>query len=287
MKKRNQYLMCTLGALLFAGAINIFIVPMGLYNGGFVGISQLIRTIMERYFGIVITSFDVSGVLYFLLNVPLLWLAYKEMSRSFLYKTAYTVALQTVLLTIIPIPSTPLITDMLTACILGGIIAGTGAGLVLRAGSSGGGQDILGVYFSKRRPDFTVGKLSIMINIGVYAVCALMFNGTVVIYSLIYTFISSMMVDKVHTQNISSTITIFSKKDNIQKELMQKANRGVTYWKGVGAYTDETTNVLVIVSSKYEINKMKQIIRELDPNAFIIVNEGTRIYGNFEKRLEP
>lgn len=286
MKKINQYFLCTIGALLFATGINVLIVPLGLYNGGFVGISQLIRTIMETYFGIVVTSYDISGIIYFLLNVPLLILAYKEMSRTFLYKTAYTVALQTVLLTIIPIPSAPLVSDMLTSCILGGIIAGTGAGLVLRAGSSGGGQDILGVYFSKKIPGFTVGKLSIIINIGVYFVCALMFSVQVVIYSLIYTVISSLVIDKVHTQNINNTITIFSKKNGIEKELMEKTNRGVTYWPGIGAYTNETTNVFVIVSSKYELAKMKRIIQEIDKNAFIIVNEGISIYGNFEKRLD-
>lgn len=286
MKKINQYFICTLGALLFATGINVLIVPLGLYNGGFVGISQLIRTIMETYFGIVVTSYDISGIIYFLLNVPLLVLAYKEMSRTFLYKTAYTVALQTVLLTIIPIPSSPLVSDMLTSCILGGIIAGTGAGLVLRAGSSGGGQDILGVYFSKKIPGFTVGKLSIIINIGVYFVCALMFSVQVVIYSLIYTVISSLVIDKVHTQNINNTITIFSKKNGIEKELMEKTNRGVTYWPGIGAYTNETTNVFIIVSSKYELPKMKRIIQEIDKNAFIIVNEGISIYGNFEKRLD-
>lgn len=286
MKKAYEYFLCTIGAILFAGAINLLIVPLGLYNGGFVGIAQLIRTILSTYFGITVTSFDISGAIYFALNVPLLILAYKEMSRTFLFKTAYTVGLQTILLSIIPVLQEPVVDDMLTVCIIGGILAGLGAGLVLRAGSSGGGQDILGVYFSKKYEGFSVGKLSIAINAGVYFVCALMFDLPIVIFSLIYTVISSVVVDKVHSQNINSTVVIFTKEDGLAEYLLKEAKRGVTYWQGTGAFTGEKTNVIMILASKYELTNIKKLAMEYDKNVFITVQEDTRIFGNFEKRMD-
>lgn len=286
MKKSNQFLICTVGAFLFTFAINVIVVPVGLYNGGFVGISQLIRTFIEMFTDYDTSKFDISGLIYFLLNVPLLILAYKEMSRSFLVKTAYTVGLQTILFSIIPIPSEPIVPDPLTSCLIGGIIAGVGAGLVLRAGSSGGGQDILGVYFAKKYHNFSVGKLSIIINAVIYFICALMFEIDVVVYSIIYTVISSIVIDKVHTQNQSSTVMIFSKDDTLANRLMTEIDRGVTVLRGKGTYTNEDVNVIIIVASKYEISAIKKVIEKYEPSAFTVVNNGNQVIGNFQKRLD-
>ena len=97
---------------------------------------------------------------------------------------------------IIPIPATPVIDDYLTSCIIGGIVAGTGTGLVLRGRSSGGGQDIIGLCCTKKYPGFSVGRINILMNIFVYMICLFMFNIEIVIYSLIYTTILSIAIDR-------------------------------------------------------------------------------------------
>ena len=92
-------------------------------------------------------------------------------------------------------------------------------------------------------------------------------------------------MDKVHYQNINMTVMIFTKQDGIQKRINEEMRRGVTYWKGAGAYTQEDTFVLVTAISKYEVATLKRIIHSIDPKAFVIFQEGMSISGNFEKRL--
>ena len=117
------------------------------------------------------------------------------MGRGFFFRTVVTVIVETAALTFIPVPERSLIDDRLTSCVIGGLVAGFGTGLVLRGGSSGGGQDILGLYFTKKFRNFSVGKMATIINVFVYGICLLMFNLETVIYSLIYGVISSVACD--------------------------------------------------------------------------------------------
>lgn len=282
----SAYGLSLFGVLLFSLGFNLLIVPLGLYSGGFIGIAQLIRTFLADFVHMnFFRVHDVTGVLYFIINVPLFLLAWKEMGRGFFKRTIITVAAQTLFLTIVPIPKEPIISDMLTSCLIGGIIAGTGTGLVLRASSSSGGQDILGVYCAKKYPNFSVGKLSIALNAVIYSICLFIFNVEVAVYSLIYTVFLSFMIDKVHYQNINMSVMIFTKKEGISRAIIDSLGRGVTNWDGCGAYTNEKTNVLVTVISKYEVNRLKRIVHKIDPTAFMIFNEGMGVTGNFEKRL--
>lgn len=286
MKRTTQYVTCLCGAILFSFGINVLVAPLGLYNGGFVGMGQLIKTILERYMGLSIQAVDMAGVFYFVLNVPLFFLAYRSMSKAFFFKTIFVVVLQTVLLAVIPAPKELIIEDMLTACLIGGMIVGVGAGLILRAGSSGGGQDILGVYFSKKISGFSVGKLTILINVFVYGVCALLFDISVVIYSLIYTVVMSLIIDKVHAQNVTATAMIFTKKKGLATHILNQMKRGVTIWDGKGGYTKAETEVLLSVISQYEIQELRKLVEDFDQDAFVIISEGDKIYGNYEKRLD-
>ncbi|MEF9840507.1 MAG: YitT family protein [Lachnospiraceae bacterium] len=274
------------GSLIFAIGVNMIITPLGLYNGGFMGIAQLIKTFLIDFLHLSIgTNIDVVGFVYFIINLPLLYLAWKVMGKGFLIKTAITVGIQSVFLAIVPTPGTPIIEDYLTACIIAGIIAGTGAGMVLRGGSSGGGQDIIGVCCAKLYPGFSVGKISIMMNIAIYAVCLWLFDIEIVIYSLIYTTIIAVALDRVHTQNINMSVMIFTKKLGISRAIIDEMGRGVTNWDGEGAYTNETSYVLLTVISKYEVTQLKRIVHSIDPSAFMIFNEGSAVTGNFERRL--
>ena len=141
----------------------MFISPLGLYNGGVVGISQIIRTIIVDYFPSV-KNFEIAGIINFIINIPLLLIAYKSISKKFFIRTVVSVISQTIFFTVITIPSTAIIDDPLAACLIGGIITGAGIGITLKAGGSGGGIDILGVYFTKKYKNFSVGKLGIIIN---------------------------------------------------------------------------------------------------------------------------
>ncbi len=274
------------GSFLFAAGVNLIITPLGLYNGGFMGTAQLIRTFLVSYLHLgFLGQFDLAGIIYFLINVPLLYLAWKEMGRQFFVKTLITVIIQTVFLTLIPVPKTPVIEDYLTACIIGGLVAGTGTGMVLRGGSSGGGQDIIGILCTKKYPGFSVGKISIMMNVFVYGICAFLFDIEIVIYSLIYATVLALACDRAHIQNINMSVMIFTKKQGISRAIMEETGRGVTNWDGEGAYTNETSYILLVMISKYEQDQIKRIVHSIDPNAFMIFNEGCSVVGNFEKRL--
>lgn len=287
-KKREviQMLWAIGGSLLFAIGVNVIITPLGLYNGGFLGTAQLIRTFLVGYLKLdFLGQFDLAGVIYFLINVPLLYLAWKNMGRHFFMKTLITVIIQTAVLVFIPIPRKPIIDDYLTGCIIGGLMAGTGTGMVLRGGSSAGGQDIVGILCTRKYPKFSVGKISLMMNFAVYGVCLLLFDIEIVIYSLIYATVTALAVDRVHIQNINMSVMIFTKKQGVSQAIMEETKRGVTTWKGEGAYTHEMSDVLYVMISKYEVNQIKRIVQSIDPKAFMIFNEGSSVVGNFEKRL--
>lgn len=274
------------GSLLFALGVNLLIIPLGLYNGGFMGIAQLLRTFVVEGLKVPVpATMDLAGLIYFVINIPLFYLGYRVLGKSFAVKTLVTVAVQSLFLMVVPIPVKPLIDDYLTSCIIGGIVAGTGTGLVLRGRSSGGGQDIIGLCCTKKFPDFSVGRINIMMNILVYAICLFMFNIEIVIYSLIYTTVLALALDRIHIQNINMSVMIFTKKVGISRAIIERMGRGVTNWDGEGAYTNKTSYILFVMISKYEVAQIKEIVHSIDPNAFMIFTEGCSVDGNFEKRL--
>lgn len=283
-KDLKQFAGVIIGGFLFALSVNLFIVPLNLFSCGIVGIAQIIRTILVTYFGLD-RAFDVAGIINFMINIPLFIMAYKSISRKFFMKTLLCVIVQTISFTLIMIPKTPILDDVMANCVIGGILGGFGIGLALRSSGSGGGLDILGVYFTKKFKNFSVGKLSLIVNAFVYIVCAILFDVQTAIYSIIYMAAFSLVVDKTHYQNIDITCMIFSKNDKIQEDILKETGRGVTYWKGAGAYTKEDTNIMVTVISKYETSQIKKIIEKNDPNAFVILHEGIHVNGNYEKRL--
>lgn len=288
--KKNQklveFMWSFAGAFLFAFGVNVIITPIGLYNGGFTGIAQLIRTVANQTLDFeFLKHYDITGIVYYIMNIPIFWWAWKEMGKRFLVNSLITVSIQTAFMTFIPVPTVPVFGDRLMACIVGGLVVGTGVGIILRGRSSGGGQDIVGVICAKKYPGFSVGKIAIMMNVCVYAICLWMFDIEVVVYSLIYTTVLAMACDRAHLQNINMSIMIFTKKEGIDEIIMKEMRRGVTRWEGVGAYTKEDSHILYIMISKYEVEQLKEIVHRIDPNAFIILNEGSMVLGNFEKRL--
>ena len=265
------------GAVLMAVAINLFIVPQGLYTGGLLGLCQVIRTLLVTKLGVT-ANFDIAGLIYLASNVPLLLLAYKTLGRTFVLRLTICTVVNSLSMSIIPVPAQPIIPDLLTSCMVGGILVGFSSGLMLTCGGSSGGMDILGLYLSKKGTGFTVGKFSLLFNAMLYTLCLLLFNAQTAIYSAIYTVFSSLFVDRVHQQNITVQVTIMTKVMDIKpfQAILHRLDRGLTRWTGQGAYTGEPVQVLCICVSKYELETLQQ---EVDRPRRVLHRAGGRPHG--------
>ena len=284
----NRYLGALAGAVVYALGINLFIVPVSLYSGGIMGFAQVIRTVLVEYLHAPFQNFDVAGVIYYLINAPILLLSMKRIGRRFFVKTVMCVTIVTVLLSVIPIPAQPILPDdTLACCVIGGIICGLGMGLALKCGGSLGGTDIVGMMLIKWRRDFRVGRVNMIVNVVLYGICLFLFNVPTVIYSLIYAFVSGFAIDKVHAQTINVEVRVITKKkdEELEKEIFAELDRGVTKWEAGGAYTEEPVHVLYILASKYELSQLKNIVYKHDPHAFVVIDEGVSVVGNYKTRL--
>ncbi|MCM1500083.1 MAG: YitT family protein [Clostridium sp.] len=279
--------MAVVGMFLFAIAVNLFIVPANLYNGGVMGISQIIRTLLVRHFHRLSGSIDIAGIINLLFNIPLFILAYVSIGKSFFVRTVVCVFSQTLFLSVLPVPAAPIVGDSLTASMIGGIIAGTGIGVALRFGGSGGGMDIVGVYLTKKYKDFSVGKVTLVVNTVVYGICAILFGVQTAIYSIIYSAVSMLMSDRAHTQNINTEVFIFTKKEpkEILDYIVWEFERDATWWEAKGGYTADTTYMIVAVLSKYECAHLRRELKLIDEHAFVVVTDGVSINGRYEKHL--
>ncbi len=273
-----------IGSIMFCIAINIFIVPNNLYTGGVLGLAQLIRSIILDVFKVNIT-FDFSGILYYIINIPLFFLAYKNLSKTFFFRTLIVISVQTVMLSLIP--TTSIINDTLTNVLVGGLLGGSGLGIVLSCGASTGGSDIIGLVIAKKNNELSVGKIGLVLNVFIYTITGLMYGLEIMIYSIIYSFVDSLTIDKMHDQNICSTAFIFCKKNpkDINNYIKNELNRDFTYWDAKGGYDDSRTYIIYTALTKYELIKLERKIKECDFNAFMVKSEGVGIKGEFEKKF--
>lgn len=272
-----------IGVALYALSLNLLIVPLNLYSGNLTGVAQVINDLLHLFF--VENNINYTGTILYLFNIPLFVLSFCKLGKKFTAKSIVACTFMTAIMQFIPIPSTPIIKDQLTACILAGIIAGFGSGLTLRNGGSAGGSDILGLYFAKKFPDFSVGKMQNLISAAVFIYCLFRYDVEVVVYSAIYLFVMSFVIDRTHTQNIKTSVIIFTKNPQVQDCILNDLKRGATCWMGHGCYNQTKTYIFMTIISKYEIEKLKRLIHEVDPNAFITLNDNIDVDGNFIKRL--
>lgn len=281
----KRTLACIVASLMYAIGVNLFVVPAQLYSGGLMGICQVIRTLLVEYLHMNFHSFDIAGIIYYIINVPIFIIAFTRMGRKFFAKTLVTVTTMTVFLSVVPIVQ--VVDDTVAACVVGGIISGAGIGIILRMASSGGGLDVVGVLLTKWRRDFSVGKVYLIVNLSLYIICLFLFDIEIVVYSVIFAAVHSLAIDKVHIQNINVEANIITKLNNVdlEKAIMEEIGRGLTKWTTLGAYTYEQSHMLYITLSKYEVSRLKAVVHKYDPNAFIVINEGVTIDGNFLKKL--
>lgn len=282
----KQFVKATIGVLIFSFAINTFLVPLSLYSGGAMGLSQLIRTIIVDSLNLKV-NFDIAGLLYYLINIPLLVIAYKKISKSFFFRTLFCVSLMTLCLTFIPIPNKPILDEVLACTLVGSLIAGYGNGLILSSSGSTGGIDIIGIAAIMRNNKLSVGKLGFFFNTILYSISGILYGVPVMIYSILFSFFESFVIDRTHEQNICSTAMIFTKNNpkGIIKYVEDVLDRDTTYWEAIGSYKETKTYICYVVLSKYELQLLERHLNKVDPTAFVVKTTGVGIDGKFKKSI--
>ena len=284
-EESKKILGAVLGTFVYSVGVNLFVVPANLYTSGVLGICQVIRTLLVDYMHLPFHEFDIAGIIYYLINIPILIVAMVKVGKKFLLKTLIAVTSMTLFLAVIPI--VPVVQDRITSCVVGGIIAGVGVGITLWMGCTIGGIDALAILITRWKKDFSVGKINLILNGFLYGTCLFLFDIEIVIYSLVFAAVYSLAMDKVHIQNINVEAKIITKihTEDIEREVFEEMGRGLTKWVSQGAYTGEESQVLFVLLSKYEVNQLKMIVHKYDPNAFVVINEGVYVDGNFLKKL--
>ena len=272
------------GSILLSLGIWLFVTPNGLNFGGAIGTSQIIEVFVRKLLPIP-KSMNIVGIINFMINVPLFIMGYRILNKEFCLKTGMSIVVQTITLSFLPNLTHPVMPDMLSNCIFGAIMCGVGVGLALKGSGSTGGIDIAGVCLSKTKPGFSVGKLSTIANAVVFTCCAFIFDLQTTLYSIIFVFVLYFISDRIHYQNINVIALIFTKEKDMKNVIMEKTGRGVTYWMGKGAYTENDQYILYCAINKYEMKTFKKIVHDIDPQAFVTISEDSEILGGFEKRL--
>ena len=226
-----------------------------------------------------------TGIIVWCLNVPLMIYGYKELGRMFMIRTIFAITFQSILMTFIPTPTKQLVSDAAINCLAGGALNGFGIGTLLSQGGSSGGTDIVGLLGVKRRPEFSVGRVSMIINVGICVYAAITRDFEIAVYSACYSMLSGFVVDRAHRQNVRQTVYFVSEKPKIGKYINRAMGRGVTSWEVVGEYSGKKRQMHVIIMNKYEMHRFRLLMEEVDPTAFIWVENPTSIYGNFRQKL--
>ncbi|MGG4490202.1 YitT family protein [Metabacillus idriensis] len=271
---KRMVLIC-FGAVLMAIGLEIFLVPNRVIDGGIVGISIILSHLTKVKLGIYL----------FFLNVPFFFIGYNQIGKTFALSTLFGVGIMsaaTVLLHPVPV----LTEDLLLASVFGGIILGIGVGLVIRYGGSLDGTEVLAILFNKQSP-FSVGEIIMFFNLFILGSAGFVFGWDRAMYSLIAYFIAYKTIDVVvqGLDESKSAWIISENPDEVGQAILDRLGRGVTYLNGEGAYTGDNKKVIFCVITRLEEAKLKSIVEELDPSAFLAVANITEVRGGrFKKK---
>lgn len=273
------------GTLLYSIGMNLFVVPAGLYTGGIMGLAQLLRTLLLHLTGWT-SHFDIAGLINYAINLPILIYAWRRLDHGVVLKTLLSVTGSTVFLSLIPHLDI-LSGDQLARCLIGGMLCGCSIGVILWMGGTSGGMDVVGMMLLKSGSHTSIGHVNLIWNLLLYSVCAAAFSLSTAIYSILFSFVSTTVTDKLHMQNINVEVTVITKvrSPEMEREILVDLHRGITRYEGVGEYTGQPVQIFYILVSKYEIGRLRAIIRKYDPHAFIVAKDGAVIYGNYKKKL--
>ena len=277
IKLKNLGIMI-IGVFLYVLAMNMFISPANLYTGGVTGIAQLIIAFASSAFGIQLSL----GGLIFLLNVPLLYLAWRSIGKRFAVLSILTVVLQSIILELVPMGKFS--DDILLNAVFGGVLIGVGVGMILKIGASTGGTDIVSQYISMKF-NGSFGKYSFGINAVIILLAGITQGWETALYTIISIYITSVVVDRIHTIHQNLTLYIVtSKEDEMIDAIQKQLYRGITVLEGRGAYTKNNKSVLMIVLSSYELYDALAVIKMVDDHAFTNVVRSEMVQGHFVRK---
>ena len=277
-----DYVLITIGSIIFCLAWTSFLIPNGLASGGMTGLC----TIIQYGTGIPV------GVTYPIINVLLLILAFFSLGKSFGFKTVYVIVFTSILFEVLPrFPQLEVlnIPDKLLVALVGGSMESIGIGIVLLKGGSTGGTDIVAMIINKYWP-ISPGKVYLYSDI--FIIALLLFVPGMGIVDMIYAYVVmltfSFGVDYVLLGNKSSVqILVFSSKyKEIADHIINDVHRGVTALQSVGWYSQKESKVLLIVARKQQMNEVVSEIKEIDRNAFISISTANSVYGEGFEELK-
>lgn len=267
----RQYLVIALGCLASSASINLFLVPHHLLSGGVSGLA----IIFYFLFGLPI------GLQVFVLNLPLLYAAYRLISKEYTIMAVYGTILFSIAVDATRFLSAynPIANPIL-ASLTGGILGGIGSGLIFRVNGSAGGLDIVAAIVRKYY-SLNFGMVGFAVNCGIMLVAALLFGLELAVLTLLSMFVSANLTDKV-VQGFNNKKTIFIvsyKSDEIAKLILSEVGRGATILYGEGAFTHQDKRVIFVVVSLMQIAKIKTLVQQADPQAFMIVHDAAEVLG--------
>ena len=268
-------LLVVVGLLVAAAAYRMYLIPNQVVNGGFTGVGQLLNHA---------TGISV-GLVNIALNVPLFLISMKSMGLRFGVRSLIAMVLMSLLIDHIPLP--PATDDMLLASVYGGAISGIGFGLVLRGNATTGGTDMLASLLHRLVPVIKVSYAIFMIDGLVIIASAFVFEAQSAMYGLISAFLCNVLIDLVleGPNSAHSYFIISDKSEAIAEKIMHEMNRGVTGLEAVGMYSQQHKQVLLCVVNRFEAMRLRRIIFEADPHAFVVANKAKEVLGEGFKSM--
>ncbi|MGE6260731.1 YitT family protein [Heyndrickxia sporothermodurans] len=267
----NRIITIIIGSLLVSVAYNLFLIPHEILSSGLSGIAIMLG---------LITPFN-TGVLNFLLNLPLLIIGVFKLGKRFILYTILSVVIISLGLYIVPIKQVS--TEPILSSLFGGVLTGIGVGLIFRASASSGGFDILAMLLNKKK-EFPLGAILSAMNGVVVIISGFIFGWDAALNTMVAIYATGKMVDMVHTKHIKLTLMIVTSKGNEMKEkLLANVYRGITLIDGEGAYSGQGRKILMTVITRYQLTEIKELIKEIDPNAFVNITETTEVMGSFHR----
>lgn len=270
----RDYALMTIGAICIALSVNLFLVPNEVVTGGVTGVAIMLNSLLGTPVGLITLLF----------NIPLLIAGFRYLGGFvFGIRTIYaTVALSLAIDLLQPLlnryVSAP--RDALLYTLYGGVLDGLGVGLVFRAQGTTGGIDIIARFLQRWR-GVAVGRSLLIMNALVFAAAAYLYSLDKVLYALLVAFVSGRVVDLVleGAAYARQAIIITTRPDQLRQAILQRLDRGVTQLQGLGGYTSATRTILLSVVAQSEISLLKAIVREHDPNAFVIISNVHEVLG--------
>ncbi|OIK14074.1 YitT family protein [Bacillus sp. MUM 13] len=260
-----------LGSVIVGVAYNLFLIPHQILSSGLSGIAIMLG---------IITPFN-TGILNFLLNLPLLILGWFKLGKQFILFTILSVMVLSVSLYLIPVHA--ISHEPILSSLFGGVITGIGIGLIFRASGSSGGFDIVAMLLTKKR-DFPLGALISAMNGIVVIASGFVFNWDAALNTMVAIFATGKVIDTIHTNHIKLTLMIVTKKgEEMKGKLLSNLYRGITVIDGEGAYTGEGQKILMVVITRYQLTDVKTMINDVDGKAFVNITETAEVMGSFHR----